>query len=128
MKHLLVLLVVAFVGCAGRADKTLVYTEEGIRAAEQAWDSYYRAKADDCRSKFKPKTPEMERCFGKTYEADLAVAKALRSVVALLRGYWVARAQGEDPDWFEVVQEVDRIVRDLPPEARQFFEKVRGIP
>ena len=84
MKHLLISLLL-LVGCA-TSNRVMVYTEGGIEAAEKGWDTHYNAKGDDCERKFKPKTPAMEECFGATYDADAAVERAVRSIVALLRG------------------------------------------
>ncbi len=114
-------------GCAHSANKAVVYTEEGLRAAETTWDGYYRAEADRCGSLHEPKTPEMEECFGDTYDADAKVAAAVQSAVALLRAYWLARAAGENPDFTELMREVQKIMDDLPPEAWQYFARVKGI-
>jgi len=48
--------------------------------------------------------------------------------VALLRAYWRRRAAGEKPDLSQVLLEIQAIFDDLPPEAKQFFDRVRGIP
>lgn len=115
-------------GCAHSANKAVVYTEEGLRAAETTWDGYYRFEAERCESRYEPKTPEMEECFGSTYDADAKVAEAVQSAVALLRTYWLARATGKDPDFAELMREVQKIVDDLPPEAGQYFARVKGVP
>lgn len=118
----------ALVACAA-SNKAAVYTENGLRAGEQAWDAYYREEAARCEKLHEPQTPEMETCFGATYDADAAVATAIESAVALLRTYWLARAAGQEPDpsWTEIMAEVEQILRDLPPEALEFFQRVRGI-
>lgn len=122
------LLALAFVGgCAG-SDKATVYTEDGLRAAEGGWDAYYRAEASRCEKLHEPQTPEMEACFGATYDADAKVAKAVESAVGLLRAYWVARAAGEKPDIASVLRQVQELVQDLPPEAKKYFDRVRGLP
>jgi len=113
-------------GCAA-ADKALIYTENGIVAGEKAWDTAYRAQADDCESKFEPATPAMEDCFGDFFDANAKVATAVKAAVAVLRTYWTARAAGETPDWPTVVKEVGKIIEDLPPEAAEYFKKVKGI-
>jgi hypothetical protein len=113
-------------GCAA-ADKALVYTENGLRAGEQSWDGHYRSEAARCEKLHEPETPDMEVCFGDTYDADAKVAKAVESAVALLRGYWTARAAGQEPDWSAVAQQVQAILADLPPEATAFFAKVSGL-
>ena len=128
MLRRLPLLVVLLVGACAASDKALVYTEEGLRAAEQGWDGHYDSEADRCEKLHDPQTPEMETCFGDTYDADAAVAKVVQSAVALLRGYWVARAAGETPDFASVVAQVQALVDDLPPEAKKYFERVKGIP
>ncbi len=120
-------LVFSLVSCAA-SDRSLVYTEEGLRAAEQTWHAFYMEKADDCESKFEPKTPAMEECFGNVYDADAAVADAVRTAVGLLRSYWIARAQGENPDWPATIRRVVQLFETLPPEAREYFDRVKGLP
>ena len=122
----LLCLVLLLSGCA-TADRALVYSEDGLRAAEGAWDKYYNAKASECSEQFQPKTPEMEQCFGKTFDADAKVGVAVQSAVTLLRSYWVARAAGQKPDWKIVMQQVNEIVQDLPPDVREIFNRVKGI-
>lgn len=125
MKRLLLASCVLF-GCAA-ADKALIYTENGLRAGEQSWDGHYRGEATRCETLHEPETPDMEACFGDTYDADAKVATAVESAVALLRGYWTARAAGKNPDWPAVAQQVQAILADLPPEAAAFFAKVSGL-
>lgn len=120
-------LVVLSTGCAA-SNKAMIYTEEGLRGAEQGWDAHYNAEADRCEKLHEPKTPEMEACFGQTYDADAAVAIAVQSSVALLRAYWRRRAAGEKPDLAQVLREIQAIVNDLPPQAKQYFDRVKGIP
>lgn len=114
-------------GCAA-SDKATIYTEEGLRGAEQGWDGYYNDEADRCESLHEPKTPEMEQCLGATYDADAAVALVVQSAVALLRGYWIARAAGENPDLTKVLTQIQALIDDLPPEAKKYFDRVKGIP
>lgn len=125
MKRFLIFLL-PLVGCAAM-DRASVYTEGGVEAAEKGWDRHFHERADECESKFEPKTPAMEGCFGDTYDADAAVERGVRSIVALLRVYWTARAAGESPDWGATLSQVVKIIDDLPPEAKAFFDKVRGI-
>ena len=115
-------------GCA-HSDRAMLVTEEGLRAAETAWDGHFNEKADECEAAHKPETPEMEECFGATYDADLAVDIAIRSAVALLRSYWTARAQGETPDreLREILEQVQQILNGLPPEALMYFRRVTGL-
>jgi hypothetical protein len=112
--------------CAA-SDKATIYTEEGLRAAEQGWDGNYNAEGDRCENLHEPKTPGMEDCFGKTYDADAAVALVVKSAVALLRGYWRRRAAGEKPDLAQVLKEVQALVDELPPEAKKYFDRVKGL-
>lgn len=123
----LLLALVSISACAA-SNRAMIYTEEGLRGAEQGWDAAYNTKADRCEGMHEPKTPEMEACFGKTYDADAAVAKVVKTSVALLRSYWRHRAAGEKPDLAQVLKEIQALVADLPPEARQYFDRVRGIP
>jgi hypothetical protein len=125
MKRLLLACCVLF-GCAA-ADKALVYTENGLRAGEQSWDGHYRSEATRCEKLHEPETPDMETCFGDTYDADAKVETAIKSAVALLRAYWTARAAGQSPDWGAVAQQVKAILDDLPPEAVAYFAKVSGL-
>lgn len=119
-------LAILLVGCAA-SDKALVYTENGLRAGEGAWDGHYRSEAKRCEKLHEPETPEMEVCFGQTYDADAKVETAIKSAVALLRAYWTARAAGKNPNWAQVAQQVKAILDELPPEALAYFEKVKGI-
>lgn len=120
-------LAILFMGCAA-SNKALIYTEEGLRSAEQGWDAYYNAEADRCEALYEPKTPDMEACFGKTYDADAVVGKVVESAIASLRSYWRRRAAGEQPDLAQVLRELGALIDDLPPEARTYFDRVRGIP
>lgn len=109
------------------ADRATVFTEMGFTAAEQQWDAVYWERLRYCRSVAAPRTPEAEQCFGAYVAADTKVETAVRTAVALLRAYWTARAAGKQPDWRVVADRVAGIVRDLPPEARQYFEWIQGI-
>lgn len=109
------------------ANQAAVYTEDGLRAAAGTWDAAYKAKAADCESKHEPATPEMEGCFGAYFDADAKVGTALEAAVAILRTYWVARAAGEKPDIKALTKQLADIIEDLPPEAKEFFERVRGL-
>lgn len=113
-------------GCA-RADLATVYTEDGVRAAEQVWDASYRERLAYCQAQYKPKTPEAEECFGGWYDGDAHVETAVGSIVGILRAYWLARASGGSPSWAEVATQVAAIVNELPPEARAVFQRVKGI-
>lgn len=119
----------ALTACAGqnRGDTATVYTETGIRLAEEQWDRVYRDRADHCKTKHEPMTPGMEGCFGRYYDADGKVEDAVRGIVALLRTYWTARAAGERPNWWRVAEQVSQIVDDLPPEAAEIFKRVEGL-
>lgn len=122
----LAVLALTLAGCA-RSDLATVYTEDGVRAAEGVWDSGYRERLAYCQAQYEPQTPEAEECFGGWYDADAEVEKAVGSVVAILRAYWVARAAGESPSWSEVAAQVQSILSDLPPEAGAIFSRVKGI-
>jgi hypothetical protein len=124
-RNLTIALLLCF-GCA-HGNRAALYTEDGLRAAESAWDAYYRAEAARCERLHEPRTPEMEACFGNTYDADGRVGTAVQSAVSLLRAYWAARAAGGRPDLQALLQQVAAIVRDLPPEARAYFDKVKGL-
>ena len=124
MKRICLLTCVFVIGCANQA---AIYTEEGLRAAEKSWDGHYRSEADRCEKLHEPATPEMEACFGASFDADAKIATAVQSAVALLRTYWTARAAGEKPDFGAVVKQVKAIVDGLPPEARKYFDNVRGL-
>lgn len=116
-------------GCKpAQVDRAVVYTEEGITAAERMWDVEFHHKLDECMQRCEPATPCAEACFGPMFEADKQVFFAVRTMVSLLRGYWVARAAGKSPDWAAVMSQIAQIVGDLPPPARQYFERVKGIP
>ncbi|MEC9048870.1 MAG: hypothetical protein VYA51_12740 [Planctomycetota bacterium] len=116
-------------GCSiAMRDRATVWTEQGFEAAELQWEEHYRETLADCRNKYPPRTAEAEACFGPTYDADEHVETAVRSAVALLRTYWTARAAGEkNPSWEETQAQVLQIVGDLPPQARQYFERIKGL-
>ena len=116
-------------GCSvALRDRATVYTERGITAAAEAYHEAYHEKLADCSMRFAPRTPGAEQCFGAWYDADANVDVAVRSAVALLRTYWTARAAGKsDPGWRETQTRVAALIRDLPPVARQYFERVEGI-
>lgn len=119
--------IVLLFAVSGCANQVAVYTEGGLRAGADAWDKAYKARAADCESKHEPATPEMEGCFGAYFDADAKVGTALEAAVAILRTYWVARAAGEKPDVKELASQLADIIEDLPPEAKEFFERVRGL-
>ena len=119
---------ILFAGCtvAGR-DRSVVYAEEGFVAAERQWHLRYNERLGQCAEAYPPGSEGAEECFGSYYDADAHVETAVKTVVSLLRAYWVARAAGKSPDWAEVAAQVTKIIRDLPPEARQYFERVKGL-
>lgn len=125
----LALLLVSFLAGCAHSDRGMVWTEEGLTAAESEWDRLYRDRAVLCESQHKPKTPEMEECFGEWYGADARVEQAVGVAVAALRAYWVARARQVDPakPWIDVAAEIAGLVSDLPPPARKVFERVKGV-
>lgn len=116
-------------GCSvALRDRGVVYTELGLTAAAEQWDDAYHERLKHCKASFEPETPEAETCFGEWFDADAKVDTALRSAIALLRTYWTARAAGEsDPGWRETSTRVAALIRDLPPVARQYFERIKGI-
>lgn len=118
----------AFAPACAALDKATVYTEEGLRGAEQGWDTQYNAEGDRCEKLHDPQTPAMEECFGSTYDANAMVGTVVKSAVALLRGYWIARAAGENPDLAKILTEVQALIDDLPPEAKKYFDRVKGLP
>ena len=109
-------------------DRTVVFTELGLEAADQQWHGAYRERLDYCRNAHPPKTPAAEQCFGAWYDANEKVDGAVRAAVALLRTYWTARAAGnKQPGWAETQAQVATILQDLPPLPRQFFERIKGL-
>lgn len=113
---------------AALRDRAVVWTEQGLAAAELQWDEAFHERLRYCRNTHPPKTPAAEQCFGPWYDADEHVDTAVRSAVAVLRTYWTARAAGErEPGWTETQLRVAQIVGDLPPQARQYFERIKGI-
>jgi len=64
-------------------DRTVVYTELGLEAADQQWDGAYRERLDHCRNTHPPKSAGAEQCFGAWYDADQQVDGAVRAAVAL---------------------------------------------
>lgn len=118
----------SLLGCSALAGKATIYTEQGVRLAAEQWDVAYYDQLNFCQEKFPVKgSPEAEKCFGAYFDADGKVATAVRSIVALLRTYWLARSKGMSPDWAETAKQVLAILDDLPPEAREYFDRVEGI-
>jgi hypothetical protein len=113
-------------GCA-HADRAMLVSESGLTAAEARWDAEYHRRLDVCAAKCEPMTPCAEQCFGPTYDADAKVNVVIGSVVTMLRVYWTARAAGEQPDWLETARAVAKALDALPPEAREYFDRVRGV-
>lgn len=112
------------VSCANAA---MLYTEQGLEAADAVWDQHFYATLDECSSKHAAGTDGARACFGPTFEADRKVEHVVTSVVTLLRTYWIARAAGADPDWRETARRVAELVASLPPEARGVFDRVKGL-
>ena len=117
-------------GCsAALRDRAVVWTEQGLTAAELQWDDAFHERLKHCRNAHPPRTPAAEQCFGAWYDADRDVDVAVRAAVAVLRTYWTARAAGEsDPAWSETQARVAQIVADLPPLPREYFERIKGLP
>jgi hypothetical protein len=123
-----IVLLFAVAGVAsGCANTAAVYTEEGLRAGAGAWDAAYKAKATECESKHEAATPEMEGCFGAYFDADAKVGTAIEAAVVILQTYWVARAAGEKPDVKKLAADLAIIIENLPPEVRQYFDRVKGF-
>lgn len=116
-------------GCSvALRDRALVYTEQGLEAAELQWDEAYHAQLDECRGLYEPGSTGARVCFGAWYDADRAVETSVRAAVAVLRTYWTARAAGErEPGWAETQAQVAQIVADLPPLPREYFERIKGV-
>jgi len=127
MKRLLLPLALLLSCGAHAQNKAVVYTEGGLAAAEKSWDTYYHDTADACESRYEPKTPEMETCFGAVYDIDAKVETAVRSIVALLRAYWTARAAEEEVDLPKLLGQIQAVIDDLPPEAKTYFDRVKGL-
>lgn len=128
MKRTLIAIAVAFgLGGCAHLDRATIYTENGLELAEQEWDHAYRDRSAFCQSMHTPASPGMEECFGDWFDADAKVEDALRSAIAALRAYWLARAAGEKPDWAETARQVMEAFDALPPEAAEYFERVRGL-
>lgn len=117
---------VLFVGCK-HVDRGVIYTEQGLEAASEQWDEEYRAIAAECAAKHQPKTPEMETCFGETYDLDAQVAEILEKAVKALRAYWAARAAGEHPDLLSVMGAIQAMIDVLPPDVAEYFDRVQGF-
>ena len=117
---------VFFAGCL-HTDRVMVLTEAGVRAAEAQWDAHYYQVLKSCSDRFPAGTEEAKTCFGPTYEANKKTEAAVITVVTALRLYWTARAAGEDPDWKRTAAQIASVVGDLPPDVRQYFERVQGI-
>lgn len=106
----------------------MVWTEQGLVAAELQWHEAYMAKLEECKALYEPGTPGARACFGAHFRAEQQVSKAVRAAVALLRTYWTARAAGKkDPSWAETQRRVAQIVGDLPPLPREYFERIKGL-
>jgi hypothetical protein len=128
MNRIILPLVTMFLfACSHVQDRSLIITENGVVSASDAWDIYYNAKADSCESRFEPQTPEMEECFGETYDIDAQVKASLESIIILLREYWHIRAAGGNVNWADTVNRVMVIIDSLPTSARKYFERVKGL-
>lgn len=120
---------VVFLLClASCANSAAVYTEHGLDAADAVWDAYYRDRLAYCQQRHAAGTDGAVACFGPTADADEKVGIAMETAVGLLRGYWIARAAGDQPSFARIALQVNGLIADLPPEARKIFERVKGIP
>jgi len=122
----LICFTLVFAGCL-HTDRAVVFTEAGARAAEAQWDAHYFQKLKTCQKQFSAGTPEARECFGLTFEANRSAEAAVVAIVTALRVYWTARAAGESPDWKRTAKQIASVVGDLPPDVRQYFERVQGI-
>lgn len=118
----------SFGGCAHLpGDRAMLYTEAGLQAAEARWDQHFYEVLEHCKGLHDPGTLGAIECFGPTYETNEKIETAVRAAVGLLRAYWTARAAGEDPSWDGTSARVAAILGDLPPDVRQYFERVQGV-
>lgn len=114
-------------GCAHMRDRGMFYTEQGLEAAERAWDQEYYRKLAECKAKYPPQTTEANLCFRDYYEADKIVAELVEEAVRLLRDYWRLRAEGYEPSYKDVARHVKTILAGLPDRARIYFLRVEGV-
>ena len=115
-------------GCAGWVkDRGMLVTEDGLAAAESAWNAAYTARLDYCKAHYAPRTPEATACFGEWYDADQAVGVAIQAAVMVLREYWTLRAQGKNPSYALALQRANDLLKQLPPKAYPYFVRVLGV-
>lgn len=123
------LLAIAFLasGCAGLKDETMFRVEQGITAGESGWNAAYDLKLDRCAAQYPPASPEAHDCFGPTFEADAYVSRVIVVAGKLIADYWRRRRDGESPDIAAMLAAISTAVAELPPEAKQYFSKIRGL-
>lgn len=109
---------VLLTGCtASFYARTAVHTENALRVGNEAWDSHYTEKLENCKKTAPPKTPEAEKCFGPTFEQNKKIGIAMESAVAVLRTFWVGYAAGKKPKELRmIIGELPSIINDLPDE------------
>jgi hypothetical protein len=114
-------------GCAHVQNIGMIYTEQGLEAADRAWDEAYHKRLEYCQERYAPATPEAEECFGPYYAADLIVSEAVEEAVLALRDYWRLRAAGYEPTYKNVAARVESILRRIPKLAAGYFLRVKGL-
>lgn len=103
--------------------RTAVHTENALRVGNEAWDSHYTEKLENCKEIAPPKTPEAEECFGPTFDQNKKIGIAMESAVAVLRTFWVGYAAGKKPKELRtILGELPVIIQDLPDE---FFKGIK---
>jgi len=105
----------------------MVYTEQGIAAAERAWDAEYYRKLGICQKNHAPQTPGALACFGAYYAANEVVDVVVEESVRLLRDYWTRRAAGHSPSINSMFRHLGKLVDSIPNEARKYFLRVKGL-
>ena len=120
------IIAISLAGCAA-TDTAAVYTENGLLAAEAEYDKAYHAKLESCKETAPARTEAAQVCFGEWAKVDAIVNDTLAAAVSTLRAYWIARAQGESPDWARTMADVGLLIQGLPPIAKPFFERVNGV-
>ena len=113
-------------GCTTFYNGMAVRAERVAEAGSMAWDEQVDQAIDVCREKDLPTPRRRAECVQTIHEAnDKVVDPAVRTVVALLRTYWISAAAGASPkELRKHLAGIKDAAKDLPPEFFAGLQKL----
>ncbi len=103
-------------GCALTQDQRVLATERAMEAGSAALDLAVDAAIETCRAKNLPDEAAREACVEPVATVNDAATPVLEAGVAALRGYWSARAAGDDDKIQQSLEALRAAIDALPPD------------